>query len=152
MRPVLFAAVASFALAAAGVAAAAAIVIKDAWIRTPPPGAPTAAGYATLTNHGISSDRLTGAHSAAATITLHQMSMTGGIMRMRPVTGGLPIGASASVSLAPNGYHLMLTNLKRPLKAGEHVRIVLDFQRAGPVAAEFTVRDAAPGGTGGMHM
>jgi copper(I)-binding protein len=148
MRPVLFAAVASFVLAAASLAAAATIEVRDAWIRTPPPGAPTAAGYATLVNHEISSDRLMGARSAAADVALHQMSMAGGVMRMRPVTGGLPIGASASVSLTPGGYHLMLTGLKAPLKPGQHVRIVLQFQRAGNVPADFVVRDAP----GGMHM
>jgi copper(I)-binding protein len=75
------------------------------------------------------------------------MSMTGGVMRMRPVTGGLPVGASATVTLSPNSYHLMLTGLKAPLKAGQHVKIVLQFQRAGAVAADFVVRDAP-----GMHM
>ena len=144
MRPVLFAAVASLVLAAAGVAAAATIEVRDAWIRTPPPGAPTAAGYATLTNHAISSDRLTGAYSgAAASVAPHQTSMAGGVMRMRPLPAGLPIGASASVSLTPNGAHLMLTGLKAPLRAGQHLRIVLQFQRAGAVAADFVVRDAA---------
>jgi periplasmic copper chaperone A len=134
----------------ASLAAAATVEVRDAWIRTPPPGAPTAAGYATVTNHGISSDRLTGAYSGgAASVGLHQMSMAGGVMRMRPITGGLPIGASASVSLTPNGDHLMLTGLKAPLKAGQHVKIVLQFQRAGNVAADFVVRDAGPGG---MHM
>jgi copper(I)-binding protein len=149
MRPVLFAAVAGLALAAASAAAAATIEVKDAWIRTPPPGAPTAAGYAVLTNRGISSDRLTGAYSgAAASVAPHQMSMTGGVMRMRPIIGGLPIGASASVSLTPNGDHLMLTGLKAPLKAGQHVKIVLQFQRAGDIAADFVVRDTP----GGAHM
>jgi len=143
MRPLLFAAVTSLAVAAASLAAAATIEVKDAWIRTPPPGAPTAAGYVTVINHAISSDRLTGAYSgAAASVGLHQMSTSGGVMRMRPITGGLALGASASLSLSPNGDHLMLTGLKAPLKAGQHVKIVLQFQRAGNVAADFVVRDA----------
>jgi len=149
MRPLLFAAVTSFFLAAASLAAAADIEVRDAWIRTPPPGAPTAAAYATITNRAISTDRLTGAYSAAGSVSLHQMSTAGGVMRMRPVTGGLPVGASASVRLTPNSYHLMLTGLKSPLKAGQHVKIVLQFQRAGNIAADFIVRDAGPGG---MHM
>ena len=141
------------ALLAAGAAGAATIEVKDAWIRTPPPGAPTAAGYATIVNHGISSDRLTGASTrAAASAQLHQMSMVGGIMRMRPITGGAPLGASASLKLSPNGDHLMLIGLKSPLKAGAHVKITLQFQRAGAVAADFVVSDAAPGGMAGMHM
>jgi copper(I)-binding protein len=146
----LAAAVLGLALFVATQAAAADIAVKGAWIRTPPPGAPTAAGYATITNHAISSDRLTGAYSgAAAGVGLHQMTTAGGVMRMRPVTGGLAIGAAASVSLAPNAYHLMLTGLKAPLKAGQHVRIVLQFQRAGNVATDFVVGAGPPGG---MHM
>ena len=147
MRLSLVTAVATFAIA--GAASAATLEVKNAWIRTPPPGAPTAAGYATITNHGIASDRLTGAYSsAAASVGLHEMQKRGGVMSMRPVTGGLPVGASATVTLAPDGRHLMLTGLKRPLKAGQHVRIVLQFQRAGDVAADFVVRDQA----GGMRM
>jgi hypothetical protein len=150
MRPALLAALSIVALLAVGAASAATIEVKDAWIRTPPPGAPTAAGYATIVNHAISSDRLTGVSTRAATSAqLHQMSTAGGIMRMRPMTGGAAIGASASLKLSPNGDHLMLIGLKTPLKAGTHVKITLQFQRAGAVAADFVVRDAAPGG---MHM
>jgi copper(I)-binding protein len=144
---------AAFLVLVASAAGAATIEVKGAWIRATPPGATTAAGYASLTNHGLSTDRLMGAHTAvAANVAPHQMSMAGGVMRMRPITGGLPIAASATVSLSPNGNHLMLTGLKRPLKVGSHVRIVLQFQRAGDVAADFVVRADAPGGMAGMHM
>jgi periplasmic copper chaperone A len=145
MRSGLLAAAVGIALAAAGAAAAGTIEVRNAWIRTPPPGAPTAAGYVTLTNHGISSDRLMGGHSGvAASVAPHQMSMAGGVMRMRPITGGLPIGASATLSLGPSGNHLMLIGLKAPLKAGQHVKIVLQFQRAGDIAGDFVVRDNGP--------
>ena len=147
MRPSLLVAAVALASIVAGVANAATMEVRNAWIRTPPPGAPTAVGYATITNHGISSDRLTGAYTTvAASAGLHEMDKAGGVMRMRPIAGGLAIGASATVSLDPNGRHLMLTGLKHPLNAGEHVRIVLQFQRAGEVAADFVVRDAAGGG------
>ena len=67
MRPsLLVAAVALSSIVACGSANAATMEVQNAWIRTPPPGAPTAAGYATITNHGIASDRLTGAYSSAA--------------------------------------------------------------------------------------
>jgi hypothetical protein len=139
----------SVAIAAQGAATAATIEVRNAWIRTPPPGAPTAAGYAVVTNHGISSDRLTGAYTgAAASVGLHETQQQGGVMRMRPIAGGLPIGASATLTLGPGGRHLMLTGLKHPLKAGQHVRVVLQFQRAGEVAADFVVRDQP----GGMRM
>jgi hypothetical protein len=149
MRTSLFAAAFALSMTVAGAATAATIQVKGAWIRTPPPGAPTAAGYATITNHGIASDRLTGAFSGAAAIVgLHQMDKAGGVMRMRPIAGGVAIGASATIKLEPNGRHLMLTGLKSPLRAGQHVHVVLQFQRAGQVAADFVVRDQA----GGMGM
>jgi hypothetical protein len=156
MRPSLLAVIALACIAACaaqGTTMAAPIQVKSAWIRTPPPGAPTAAGYATITNRGISSDRLTGAYTAAAaSVGLHEMEKQGGVMRMRPIPGGLAIGASATVTLSPNGRHLMLTGLKQPLKAGEHVRVVLQFQRAGDLPADFVVRDQAGGGMAGMRM
>ena len=49
----------------AAAATAGTIEVKDAWIRSTPPGAPTAAGYATIVNHGFTSDRLTGASTRA---------------------------------------------------------------------------------------
>ena len=150
----LLASILACAVAAAGVAEAATIEARDAWIRTPPPGAPTAAGYLTIVNRGIASDRLTGgATSAAKQVLPHHMSTAHGIMSMRPTTGGLPVGASATLRLAPNGDHLMLTGLSRPLRAGQHVRITLQFQRAGNVPVDFTVKDDGPGGNAGrMHM
>jgi hypothetical protein len=149
MRTSLLAAAFALSMTVATAATAATIQVKEAWIRTPPPGAPTAAGYAAITNHGIASDRLTGAFSgAAAGVGLHEMDKAGGVMRMRPIPGGVAIGASATIKLEPNGRHLMLTGLKAPLKAGQHVHVVLQFQRAGQVAADFVVRDQA----GGMGM
>jgi copper(I)-binding protein len=59
MRPLLIA-LASFVCLAASHPALATVLVRDAWIRSPPPGAQTAAGYAVLVNHSIATDRLTG--------------------------------------------------------------------------------------------
>lgn len=144
------AAVAAVALVALP-ARAASIEIKNAWIPAPPPGAQTAAGYGAITNHGPTSDRLMGGHTAAASsVEIHQMSTAGGIMRMRAAAGGLPIGASATVDLGPRAsYHLMLIGLRAPLTPGRRVRVVLHFQRAGDVTVDFPVLAGPPGG---MHM
>ena len=134
------------AFATVGIAQVATIEARGAWIRTPPPGATTAAGYVTLVNHGAAADRLTGGHTVvAASLEAHQMSMAGGIMRMRAIVGGLPIAAGATVELSPNGNHLMLIGLKRPLKTGEHVKVTLDFAHAGPVTVDFVVSATGPG-------
>ena len=121
------------------------IEARGAWIRTPPPGAETAAGYATILNRGTLPDRLLGGRTAVASaVAPHQMLMQGGVMRMRPIAGGLLIAARSSVRLEPNADHLMLFGLKRPLRSGQHVRIVLRFAKAGAVPVDFVVMDTPP--------
>ena len=116
------------------------MVVRDARIRLPPPGAPTAAGYAVITNASRRDDRLLGADSpAAASVEIHTMSMAGGIMRMRPVAEGLPIGSGRTLRLAEGGYHLMFVSPERPLISGQMVPATLRFEHAGSVAVTFKV-------------
>jgi copper(I)-binding protein len=62
-------------------------------------------------------------------------------MRMRAVDG-LDLPAGRAVQLKPGGYHVMLMELRQPLKAGETVPITLVIERAG--GAKESVRVAAP--------
>ena len=127
------------------------LAVTQAWSRPTPAGAPTAVGYLTITNHGHIPDRLIGASSSAArSVEIHQMSMTGGVMRMRPVAGGLAIGAGQTIALSPGGYHLMLIGPKRPFKAGEHVPVTLEFARAGKVMATLDVGSGPTAERGSM--
>jgi copper(I)-binding protein len=67
------------------------------------------------------------------------MSMDNGVMKMRPVKDGVEIKPGATVELKSGGYHLMMMDLKQPLKAGDHVKGTLTFEKAGPVDVEFAV-------------
>ena len=153
-------ALAAFAFAAPSLArpSGASIHVTDAWCPPTPPGAPTAAGYLTLANVGHAAARLIGGSSpVAAQVQLHSMTTQGGVMRMRPMTGGLSVAPGATASIQPGaGMHLMLIGLKRPLRVGEQVPVTLDFARAGKVNVAFVVRPlqpAAPGGGGRIdHM
>jgi periplasmic copper chaperone A len=128
-------------------ASAADIVVTSPWLRATPKNAPVAAGYATITNKGADADRLVGATLPMAKDgQIHSMSMTGGIMRMEHLHDGLPIGAGATVALAPGGYHLMFVKPSAQLKAGETVEGTLVFEKAGNVAVTFAV---APTGAKG---
>lgn len=119
--------------------------IENAWIRLPPPGAPTAAGYLTIENRGKTADRLLGGSSPlAGSIEPHAMSMAGGVMRMRELKDGFEIRPGATLVLAPGGDHLMLVGPKRALKAGESVPATLKFAHAGTVRVTFTVASEAP--------
>jgi copper(I)-binding protein len=150
----VFAALSLAGSAAAGDVHAGALTVSHAWVRPTPPGAPTAAGYLTVANHGGAPDRLLSADSpAAASLTLHLMSDTGGIMRMRAVTEGAAIAPGATLSLDPNGYHLMFEGLKAPFKPGDHIPAVLHFAHAGALRISFDVGDGAkPPPMAGMVM
>ncbi len=127
--------------------------VTDPWSRATPPGARTGAGYLTVTNAGKAPETLLGAASPAADkVEAHLMSMAGGVMSMRPVSGGLAIAPGATVELKPGGYHLMLIGLKAPLKPGDRAPLTLNFARAGKVQVELAVGPmGAPGPRAGRQ-
>jgi hypothetical protein len=131
--------------------------LVNPWARATPKGAPVAAGYVTIKNNGATADRLVGGSSdAAAKVEVHEMSMDNGVMKMRPITGGLEIKPGATVELKPQGLHLMLIKPKNTLKQGDHVKVTLQFEKAGNVELDFDVTGmggpAAGHGTPGMKM
>ena len=123
--------------------------ISHAWSRPAPPGAAAAIGYMRITNSGKVDDILTGGASPdVGQVEVHEMSFNGGIMRMRPVEGGLHIKPGETVTLGPSGYHLMLIGPKRAFRLGEHIHATLIFARAGAVPITFDVEQ--PGAEAGM--
>ena len=122
-----------------------AITTAFAWVRAAPAGATAGAAYLSITNTGSAPDRLIGGSSpVASAVELHEMNMDGGVMRMRPVTGGLAIPAGRTIALKPGGYHIMLIGLKAPLTAGTMVPLTLRFEKAGVVKLQVPVRPAQP--------
>lgn len=132
------------------------LVVSAPWIRATPKGAPVAGGYLKITNNGTAPDRLIGGSlAAAASFQVHQMTMDHGVMRMRPVAGGLEIKPGQTVELSPDGYHIMFMGLKRQLKPGETIKGTLKFAKAGTVEISYPVvamGAPAPGAGMGMHM
>ena len=129
--------------------------IKQPWVRATPKGAAVAGGYMTITNKGTAADRLVSFSSpAAGKFEIHEMRMNNGVMQMRPLPDGLEIKPGETVEFKPGSYHLMFTNLTRPLTEGERVKGTLVFEKAGTVEVEYTVESIgrAPAKSGGaMH-
>ncbi len=116
------------------------VTVTAPWTRATPGGAKVAGGYLKIVNHGTTAERLLKADSSiAGHVEIHEMTMTGGVMKMRPVTGDIVIKPGESVELAPGGLHMMFMNLKRPLKQGETVKATLAFEKAGPLEVVFMV-------------
>ena len=121
-----------------------AVTVRDAWARATPPGMAVAAVYLTLAG-GPQADRLVGAATPRAAMTqIHVVTEAEGMARMRP-TAGVDVPARQSVALAPQGTHIMLMNLPRPLVAGERFPLTLQFEQAGNIEVSVEVR--APGAT-----
>jgi copper(I)-binding protein len=109
--------------------------------RATPPGAKTAAVYLTVGNAGNETDRLVRASTpVAGGVVLHQMAVDGGVMKMRAIPS-LEIRPGARVELKPDGYHLMLVDLKQSLKVGETFPLMLTFERAGTIRTLVTVEE-----------
>lgn len=126
--------------------AAESISIRHAWARATVAAQPVGAAYLEITSERGAT--LVDLHSDAADfVEMHTMSHEGDVMRMRRVER-LPLPAGQAVQLAPGGTHLMLIGLKRPLRAGESVSLVLTLEdSAGRIRMEHVtvpVRASAP--------
>jgi copper(I)-binding protein len=116
------------------------IEVKNAWVRWVPANLPSA-GYMTLRNTGSVTQVLIGCASADyQSVHLHQTVHEEGIMSMRAVKS-LEIKPQESVRFARLGYHLMLMQPRRPLHAGDHVKIRLQFEQSPSIDVDFVVRE-----------
>lgn len=106
--------------------------VDRAWVRATPGAARTGAAYFRIKSP--IDDRLIGlASPVAGKAELHTHSEENGIMRMRMVEGGVAVLAAQVLELKPGGpLHVMLTDLKQPLKVGDSFPLTLMFAKAGP--------------------
>lgn len=121
------------------------VAISDAWVRANFPGQSVGAAYMTLTSPQESTLVYAETESAGS-VEIHSMTMENGVMRMR-MLDELTLKANQPEKLAPGGFHLMLFDLPKPLKAGEQVKFRLCFKDpAGKITDQFVtvpVKEAA---------
>jgi copper(I)-binding protein len=116
------------------------ITIDAPWARATAPGAKIGAGYMTIRNSAGTADRLVAASSPAAErVEMHVTTQEGDVSRMREVKS-YTVPPQGAFELKPNGPHLMLVNLKAPLKEGAVVPLALKFEKAGEVRAQLQIR------------
>ena len=117
------------------------LTLSDPYLRATPDGAKVAGGFIKITNNAHHADRLVSVALEAAGMTqIHEMKMEGSVMKMAELPGGLDIGPHQTVVLEPGKFHLMLVDLKGPLKEGDKVKGSLTFEKAGKVDVEFIVK------------
>ena len=122
------------------------VTVTHAWVRAAAPGQRVAGAYLEISSAEPS--KLVAASSpAAGSVEIHSMRLKNGVMEMRQLES-LELPAKQTVKLEPGGLHIMLLDLKRPLKPGDKVPLRLTLQRADRsktvVEVQAEVRNAAP--------
>ena len=133
-----------WSLAAAGNGHTEKVRVTAAWARATAPGVDAAAVYLTI-HGGDRADRLMAVSTPRATVAqIHIVTTDSGVIRMRE-TEGIEIAAHATVLLAPEGRHVMLMGLSRPLIPGERFTLSLRFAQAGQLDVSVEVVPATGG-------
>lgn len=120
------------------------VAVAEPWVRPTLAGQGATGGYLKLT--APQALKLVGARSpVAGVVEVHEMKLEAGVMKMRALPF-LPLPAGQEVVLKPGGHHLMLMQLKRPLKAGETLPITLLLEDAAGRRQEQTLQAAVRAG------
>jgi len=102
------------------------VEVKDAWVRATVSQQKSTGAFMRLTAaQGARVVQITSPVAGVAEI--HEMSMVGDMMRMRPVAA-LDLPAGQTVELKPGGFHLMLLDLKQTIKEGDVVPVTMVFE------------------------
>jgi copper(I)-binding protein len=138
------------ALAAAHEFEAGGIAVAHPWARATPDGATVGAAFMEIEAKAGVADALVSASTpVAGRVEIHTHSMDDGVMKMRRIEK-LPIGDGTTSVLRPGGDHIMLFDLKQPLREGDVLPLTLVFEKAGELKVEATVESVGAKGPHGM--
>jgi copper(I)-binding protein len=126
------------------------LMIHDPWVREAPPNAKVLAGYLSIMNHAKHSATLVGAKSPQfEKVELHHTVMKEGMMKM-VAQDSIEIPGGKTINFEPGGFHLMLIHPVKPLKAGDKVELMLNFDEGGAMKVSAIVKKGE-GGEGSAH-
>jgi hypothetical protein len=110
------------------------LTIEHPWVRAPKDGETTAYFYAFIHNKGSAPDKLVAVKSPnIGTITFHS-DKTHNV-----AAGGIDIPAGKTTTLAPDGAHVVLSDIKKINPVGWGLELVLVFEKAGEVTIDAAI-------------
>ncbi|WP_193140595.1 copper chaperone PCu(A)C [Meridianimarinicoccus sp. MJW13] len=137
-------------------AAAADIIVTDAYARSAGKAAKSGAAFLVIENTGAEDDRLVAAAAPVAhRVELHtHKEADNGVMQMIHVEEGFPVPAGGKHMLMRGGDHVMFMGLTQPMEPGATFPLTLTFEKAGEMTVDVVVDlDRKPGEGGhGMHQ
>jgi periplasmic copper chaperone A len=112
--------------------------VEGAWVRSSVAGQQGTGAFMRLT--ATEATQLVGVSTPVAGVAeVHEMKMEGDVMKMRAMDK-LDLPAGRTIELKPGGYHLMLLDLKQPLKQGSTVPMTLLFRDAKGVESKLELK------------
>lgn len=122
------------------------IVVQDPYVRLAPPNAPATGAFMVIRNTGANDVKVLKAANPASKVTeLHTHTNENGVMKMRPVPA-IDVPAKGQAVLQPGGLHVMLIDMKAPLKEGDIVPITLGFDDGSSKQVDAKVVRQVPAG------
>ena len=123
--------------------------VQNAWVRATVQGQKATGAFMQITAPAAST-LVSVSTPVAGVAEIHEMTMDGDVMRMRPLPKGLELPAGKAVQLKPGGYHLMLMDLKLTLQKDTTIPITLTLRDSKGVQSTQDLRvpvlSAAPAG------
>ena len=110
----------------ASTAAQAQTTTQDVWVRGTVAQQKATGAFMQITSQQ-GGKLVSAASPVAGIVEIHEMKMEGNVMKMAAIPG-LELPAGKMVELKPGGYHVMLMDLKQPLKAGDTVPLTLTVE------------------------
>lgn len=102
--------------------------VHEPYVRENPPARDTTAAYMALENTGQENIVITAVDSNIADdAAIHNTLIHDNMMHMEHLET-VSIPPASTLTLSPMGMHIMLTDLKHDLKAGESITLTLHFQ------------------------
>lgn len=116
------------------------MVVENSYARESIPGTTISSAYMTLNNISKNNLRLIAASSSVSDrVEIHEHTMENGLMKMRQ-REYVEILAKDSTVFQPSGFHLMIFDLKQPLKAKENIKITLHFDDESSIDVNYLIK------------
>lgn len=121
------------------------IQVEGAYVRHTPPTQKVSGAFMTIINSSHQNRAVVSAESSVAeTVELHTHEHDDGVMRMRQVNQ-IDLPADAKVALKPGGFHIMLIDVKAPLKLDQIINIQLNFDDGSHTQVQAPVKSILAG-------
>ena len=127
------------------------VTVDNPYVRLAPPNAPATGAFMVIRNNGDKDVKVVKADNPLSRATeLHTHINDGGVMKMRPVPA-IDIKAKGEAVLKPGGLHVMLIDLKAPMKEGDLVPVTLTFDDGSSKQVDARVVKSSPAPVASDH-